>query len=134
MGISHDLVLTMGTESDTKSHLWSCPQAAGLGKVAKAILEVHVTQSQHVPWERLSRLEVGLPQHHSLPAMVMVAEIGAHITATRAREKQAEPETVVAALKVRAVALEGSKIKHKAAGRALQQWIDTHFVSQSASP
>jgi hypothetical protein len=52
--------------------------------------------------------------------MVMVAEIGAHITATRAREKQAEPEMVIAALKVRAMALEGSN-KHKSPGRALQQ-------------
>ena len=91
-----------------------------MGKVAKAILDVLETQSQQVSWERLSRLEVGLPQQHSLPAMVMVAEIGAHITATRAREKQAEPEMVIAALKVRAMALEGSN-KHKSPGRALQQ-------------
>ena len=104
-----------------------------MGKVAKAILDVLATQSQQVSWERLSRLEVGLPQRHSLPAMVMVAEMGAHITANRAREKQAEPEMVVVALKVRAMALEGSN-KHKSAGRTLQQWIDTHFVSQSASP
>ena len=104
-----------------------------MGKVAKAILDVLETQSQQVSWERLSRLEVGLPQQYILPAMVMVADIGAHITATRAREKQAEPEMVIAALKVRAMALEGSN-KHKSAGRALQQWIETHFVSQSASP
>ena len=70
-----------------------------MGKVAKAILDVLETQSQQVSWERLSRLEVGLPQQYILPAMVMVADIGAHITATRAREKQAEPEMVIAALK-----------------------------------
>ena len=64
--------------------------------------------------------------------MVMVAEVGAHITANRAREKQAEPEMAVAALRVRAVALQGSK-KHEPAGRALEQWIVTHSVPQPAS-
>ena len=122
---------TFCTQSDNNSHLWFCTQATGLDMIVKAILEEHSAQNQQVPWESLCRLEVELPQHHILQAMVMVAEVGAHITANRAREKQSEPEMVIAALRARAAALQASK-KHEPAGRALEQWVDTHFVPQPA--
>ena len=99
-----------------------------MGMVVLEILEEHSVQNQQVPWDSLCRLEVDLPQHHTLQAMVMVAEVGAHITA---REKQSKPEMAIAALWVRAAALQANK-KHEPAGRALQQWVDTHFVPQPA--
>ena len=123
---------TFCTQSDNNSHLWFCTQATGLDMIVKAILEEHSAQNQQVPWESLCRLEVELPQHHILQAMVMVAEVGAHITANRAREKQSEPEMAIAtAIRVRAAGLQASK-KHEPAGRALEQWVDTHFVPQPA--
>ena len=84
-----------------------------------------------MPWDSLCRLEVDLPQQHTLQAMVLVAEVGLHITATRARDKQSEPETVMAALRARAAALQASK-KYEQAGRVLEQWVHSHFVSQPA--
>ena len=63
--------------------------------------------------------------------MVMIAEAGSRITANRAREKQSEPGMVIAALRAKAAALQASK-KHEPAGRALEQWVDTHFVPQPA--
>ena len=116
-GLRENDTCTFCTQSDNKSHLWFCTQATGLGMVVREILEEHSVQNQQVPWDSLCRLEVDLPQHHTLQAMVMVAEVGAHITANRAREKQSEPEMVIAALRVRAAALQASK-KYEPAGRA----------------
>ena len=48
-GLRENDICTLCTQSDIKSHLWSCTQAAGLGMVVKAILEVHSTQNQQVP-------------------------------------------------------------------------------------
>ena len=61
-GLIESDICSFCTERDTKPHLWSCSQAEALGKMAKAILEVHDAQSKLVSWECLSRLEVSLPQ------------------------------------------------------------------------
>ena len=50
------------TQSDNKSHLWLCTQAAGLGMIVREILEEHSVQNHKVPWDSLCRLEVDLPQ------------------------------------------------------------------------
>ena len=100
--------------------------------IVREILEEHSVQNKKVPWDSLCRLEVDLPQQHTLQAMVLVAEVGSHITADRAREKQSEPEGVIAALRARAAALQASK-KYEQAGRALEQWVDSYFVPQPAT-
>ena len=101
------------------------------GMIVREILEEHSVQNHKVPWDSLCRLEVDLPQQHSLQAMVLVAKVGSHISAYRAREKQSEPEMVNAALRARAAALQASK-KYEPADRAFEQWVDTHFVPQPA--
>ena len=37
-GLRENDICTFCTQSDNKSHLWSCTQATGLGMVVKAIL------------------------------------------------------------------------------------------------
>ena len=84
-GLRDNDTCTFCTQSDNKSHLWLCTQATGLGMIVRAILEEHSVQNKKVPWDSLCRLEVDLPQQHTLQAMVLVEE-GLHITATRARD------------------------------------------------
>ena len=50
------------TQSDSRSHLWLCTQAAGLGMIVKDILEEHAAHNHVVPWDGLCRLEVVLHQ------------------------------------------------------------------------
>ena len=67
-----------------------CPQAAGLGSIVKQILEEHAAHNHEVPWDELCRLEVDLHQQYTLQAMVLIAEVGSHISACRAKEKKSE--------------------------------------------
>ena len=106
-------------------------QAAGLGIIVKEILEEHAAHNHKVPWDGLCRLEVDLHQQYILQAMVLIAEVGSHISACRAKEKQSEPELIIATLRTRAAALQASK-KYEQAGRALDQWVDSYFVHKSA--
>ena len=59
------------TQGDNKQHLWLCTQAAGLGMIVREILEEHSVQNHKVPWDSLCRLEVDLPQQHTLQAMLV---------------------------------------------------------------
>ena len=63
--------------------------------------------------------------------MVLVSEVGSHISAYRVREKQSEPEMIIAALRARAAALQACK-KYEQAGRALDQLVDSYFVHKPA--
>ena len=119
------------TQSDSRSHLWRCTQAAGLGSIVKQILEEHAAHNHEVPWDELCRLEVDLHQQYTLQAMVLIAEVGSHISACRAKEKKSEPELITATLRTRAAALQASK-KYVQAGRTLDQWIESYFLYASA--
>ena len=119
------------TQSDSRSHLWLCTQAAGLGIIVKDILEEHAAHNHVVPWDGLCRLEVVLHQQYILQAMVLIAEIGSHISACRSKEKKSEPELITATLRKRAAALQASK-NYVQAGRSLDQWIEFYFVHNSA--
>ena len=87
------------SQSDSRSHLWRCTQAAGLGSIVKQILEEHAAHNHEVPWYGLCRLEVDLHQQYILQAMALIAEVGSHISACRAKEKQSEPELIIATLR-----------------------------------
>ena len=102
-----------------------------MGIIVKEILEEHAVHNHKVPWDGLCRLEVDLPQQYILQAMLLIAEVGSHISACRAKEKQSEPELIIATLRTRAAALQASK-KYEQAGRALDQWVDSYFVHKSA--
>ena len=101
--------------------------------IVREILEEHSVQNHKVPWDSLCRLEVDLPQQYILQAiaMVLIAEVGSHISAYRAREKQSEPEMIIAILRTSAAALQACK-KYDQAGRALDQWVDSYFVHKPA--
>ena len=118
------------TQSDSRSHLWRCTQAAGLGSIVKQILEEHVAHNKEVPWDELCRLEVDLQQQYTLQAMILIAEVGSHISASRTKEKKCEPELLTATLRTRAAALQASK-KYVQAGRTLNQWIESYFLYAS---
>ena len=118
------------SQSDSRSHLWRCTQAAGLGSIVKQILEEHVAHNKEVPWDELCRLEVDLQQQYTLQAMILIAEVGFHISACRTKEKKAEPELLTATLRTRAAALQASK-KYVQAGRTLNQWIESYFLYAS---
>jgi hypothetical protein len=115
-GLRENDICTFCTQSDNKSHLWFCTQTTGLGMVVRAILQEHSVQNQQVPWDSLCRLEVDQPQHHTLQAMVMVAEVGAHITANRPRDSSRNQRWSLQLSG--SAALQASK-KHELAGRAL---------------
>ena len=53
------------------------------------------------------------------------------IISSRVKESVVKPETVVAALQVRAQALGGFN-KHKSAGTMLDQWMGTHIAPKQA--
>ena len=95
------------------------------------ILEEHAAHNHVVPWDGLCRLEVVLHQQYILQAMVLIAEIGSHISACRSKEKKSEPELITATLRKRAAALQASK-NYVQAGRSLDQWIEFYFVHNSA--
>ena len=70
-------------------------------------------------------------ERFSFSLTIMIAEVGSHISACRAKEKQSEPELIIATLRTRAAALQASK-KYEQAGRALDQWVVSYFVHKSA--
>ena len=130
-GLKDNDICNFCTQSDSRSHLWVCPQAAGLGSAVKQILEKHAAHNQEVPWDELCRLEVDLHQQFTLQAMILIAEVGSHISACRAKEKKSEPELVTAALRTRAAALQANK-KYEQEGSTLNQWIESYFLHASA--